>query len=88
MEDVESEDRERCFRYYRLEPSRQEPSAARHSFYCAERVFDRTSPDRHQTGVGMDSGLHAIKSALIDKPMDRALDAGRASRLQGAVRTG
>jgi hypothetical protein len=36
-------------------------------------MLNRASPDRYQIGVGMDSGLHAIESTLIDKPMDRAL---------------
>ena len=85
VEDVEGEDRERCFRLHRLQPPREEPSPARHSFNRAERMLDGASSDRHQARVGMDPRLHAVQRTLIDQAMDRALDARRASWLQGAV---
>lgn len=51
-------------------------------------MFDRASPDSHEARIGVDAGLHAIKRTLIDQAVDRALGAGRASRLQGAARAG
>jgi hypothetical protein len=38
--------------------------------------------------IGMDSGLDAIKGALIDKPANRSLGGWRASALQPTVHTG